>query len=70
MTRQKTYLPGGKIIHRITGRGLPLLGEHKAVKHIEEVAHAVKIGGISDAALKRLEALKPRELPKRPNIRF
>ena len=64
------YLPGGKIIHRVTGRGLPLLGETKAVKHIEEVAHAVKLGGISDAALKRLEALKPRELPKRPNIRF
>ena len=64
------YLPCGRIVHRVAGRGLPLLGEHKALKHVEEVAHAVKVGGISDAALKRLEALKPRELPKRQNIRF
>ena len=70
MTRQKMYLPCGRIVHRVAGRGLPLLGEHKALKHVEEVAHAVKVGGISDAALKRLEALKPRELPKRQNIRF
>ena len=71
MTRYGKIYTGGRIVHRVKGRGLPLKGEHKAVAHVEEIAHAIKDGGISEAALKRLEALKPKEINlKRPNIKF
>jgi len=69
---RKTYLPGGRIVHRVKGRGLNLLGVHLPEKRIKEIEYAVKGGGISEAAIKRLEELKPRIplVTKRPNIKF
>jgi len=72
MKHDKTYLPGGRIVHRVKGRGLDLSGAHLPVVRIKEIEHAVKGGGISEAAIKRLEELRPRIplVTKRPNIKF
>ena len=69
---KKTYI-NGKILHP---RGGSLLLDTKhvvepfllPVKEIEKV----KRSGLTEVALKRLEALKPREIeiPKRQNIKF
>ena len=72
MKHNKTYLPCGKVIHRVTGRGMDLHGVHVPLQRIKEIEHAVKGGGISEAAIKRLEELRPRIplVTKRQNIKF
>ena len=74
---KKTYI-NGKVVHP-RGGGILLDAKHIAeenptkVKEIEHCdKHIAKGTGLSSIALKRLEALKPREIeiPKRQNIKF
>jgi len=70
---KRTYL-NGKVIHP-RGGGILLDAKHKVESHlpstIKEFEH-IKGFGLTEGALKRLEALKPRalEIPKRQNIKF
>ncbi len=70
MTVHKKVYIGGKIIHR-PGSGI-LLDVKRAVVPISREVDRTLIGkGLSDVALKRLEALKPRiEIPKRQKMKF
>ena len=69
---KKTYI-NGKILHP---RGGTILLDTKHVEPflpaVKEIEKVVKRSGLTDVALKRLEALKPREIeiPKRQNIKF
>ena len=65
---KKTYI-GGRIIHR---KGGTLLDTNKIVQVSKKVDDTIMGKGLTDPALRRLEALKPRiqEMPKRQNIKF
>ncbi len=68
---KKTYV-GGHVLHR-SGGGILLDAKRDVpVKELEGLAEQVqKSSGLTSAALKRLESLKPKEIvTKRPNIKF
>ena len=79
MTRlgnQKFYLPGRKV--HLKGKGVTDIlldggkGGQSFYPSVEAMKATVNGAGLSEAGLKRLEALRPKPLsaPKRANIRF
>ena len=70
---KKTYI-NGKVLHP-RGGGMLLDTKHVVepfLLPVKEIEKVVKRSGLTEVALKRLEALKPREIeiPKRQNIKF
>ncbi len=74
---KKTYI-NGKCLH---AKGGTILLDAKRVVDpflpvgVKEIERSIKGNGLTDVALKRLEALKPRalelsQIPKRQNIKF